>query len=74
MNRSRCFRWLPADSRRAAGRSVPPNVESHVVRIGFTAVNFMGPFNGALRDVRFHGRALRDAEIRLIRKSSGQGP
>ena len=38
----------------------------HVVRIGYTAADFVPPFQGALDDVRIYSRALSAAELRQL--------
>lgn len=57
------------DGKPAGQKQLRPkaDVEKHVLRVGFTAPNFPGPqtfFEGQLAEVRFHQKAVTDAELK----------
>ena len=64
---------LYVDGKKAASKTLPSTDEaSHIVRLGYTATDFMPPFNGEMDEVRIFKRVLSERELTAL--AGGKGP
>ncbi len=64
---------LYVDGKKVAGKTLESSDEAgHIVRLGYTATDFMPPFNGEMDEVQVFKRVLSEKELSAL--AGGKGP